>query len=424
MNAILGTILQPIIGFIYFLLVTIPGVAMFLLLTILDVLTSVAFDSLINGGPGAKVFGTIFSFSLIFFFFGYMLAAFKVMLIGSKNKNNGPDDSVVRQWKPELWALTKSAIMSLVIVFLLPLILMLSASLLRALQVILSSWIIGQSWDNALFVATIMTLGYNDPNLVAGEISEVTLKFANDLRNGGLPLPGWGFGNGEPWDWNVALTIFSTFPVALSFMSIAIGTVSKIFETYFLFILAPIILFIKNYDPKTRNNFMQKVLAKMISVFATMLAINIGFLIYDLLTTPAIINIIISAVSPNLRWILNSVYKFFIIIATLEMVKNLPSLILDFFVQERIADGSVYRGTLNQILSPLRLVQMPINTVMKNRRANAMQRAQVMQNPDSFIKNNSRFQRNFNQNMNQGFNPQAQQQANPQPQSFNPDQDL
>ena len=43
-----------------------------------------------------------------------------------------------------------------------------------------------------------MTLGYVDPNPEAGQISEVTLFFAQKLREGGLPVPGLGFGQGEP----------------------------------------------------------------------------------------------------------------------------------------------------------------------------------------------------------------------------------
>lgn len=398
---VISTILWPIIELFYLILVTVPGVAMYLLLTILDLLSNVAFDQLISGGEGAKIFGTVLGIGFLFFIVGYVFGIFKALFIQSKDRR---DENVLnaRSWRPQIAALTKSAIISLVVVFLLPLILILTSTILRSLQKLLAAWIMNEDWDNALFVATIMTLGYVDPNPEAGQISEVTLFFAQKLREGGLPVPGLGFGQGEPWDWNVALTLLSTLPIALSFASIVVGTISKIFEIFFLFILAPVILFIKNYDPKTRNDFMQKVLAKMLVISGTLFAMNIGFVIYNILTIPQVLELFENGIAPSMRWILRSVYKFFVIIATMEMVKSLPNLILDFFVKESIADGNQFKASMAAMMGPMRFVQMPVNAVMKARRTRATQRAQVLQNPAQYAQNGSWFERRMaNKMMNQ-----------------------
>ena len=417
---IINSILYPITYLIYLILVTIPGVAMYLLLTILDLLSSVFFDQLLGvGGDGAKIFGTVLGFGTMFFLIGYAFAITKAMIFKSK-QNQGRDHDVLSSWRPEIWAITKSAAVALILVLFLPLLLILGSSLLRSLQQILSSWIMNESWDNALFVATIMTLGYVDPNPQAAQISEVTLFFAQRLREGHLPIPGSGFGHGEPGDWNIALTILSTFPIAISFASIVVGTISKIFEIFFLFILAPVILFLKNYDPKTRNNFMEKIFAKMIVISGTLFAINVSFVLYNILTTEKIIAIFEAGVAPLMRAILRAVYKFFVIVATMEMVKSLPSLILDFFVKESATNNNQFKTTMMHMMQPMRLVQMPVNTVMKARRTRATQRAQVMQNPAQFASSGNWAQRRWaNKMMNQSA-PQFSPFVNPNATKIDP----
>ena len=129
---------------------------------------------------------------------------------------------------------------------------------------------------------------------------------------------------------------------------------------------------------------MEKILAKMVVISGTMFAINVSFVIYNVLTTEKIIAIFEAGVAPLMRAILRAVYKFFVIVATMEMVKSLPSLILDFFVKESTANNNQFKATMMHMMQPMRLVQMPVNTVMKARRTRATQRAQVMQNPAQF----------------------------------------
>ena len=409
---IINSILYPLTYFIYMILVTIPGVAMYLLLTILDLLSSIFFDELLGvGGDGAKIFATVLGFGVLFFVVGYLIGLAKVMWFRSKNQSQ--NESTLGPWRQEMWSITKAAAIALILVFFLPLILILGSSLLRSLQQIMSSWIMNENWDNALFVATIMTLGYVDPNPQAGQISEVTLFFAQRLREGYLPVPGSGFGHGEPGDWNIALTILSTFPIAISFASIVVGTISKIFEIFFLFILAPVILFLKNYDPKTRNNYMEKVLAKMLVISGTMFAINISFVIYNILTTERILALFEAGVAPLMRVILRAVYKFFVIVATMEMVKTLPSLILDFFVKESAANNNQFKASMIHMMQPMRMVQMPVNAVMKARRTRATQRAQVMQNPAQYAASGNWMERKMASKMMNQNSPQVSPNVNP-----------
>lgn len=92
---IINSILYPLTYFIYLILVTIPGVAMYLLLTILDLLSSVFFDQLLGvGGDGAKIFGTVLGFGTMFFVIGYGFAIAKAMIFKSK-QNQGRDNDVL-----------------------------------------------------------------------------------------------------------------------------------------------------------------------------------------------------------------------------------------------------------------------------------------------------------------------------------------
>ena len=111
---------------------------MYLLLTILDLLSNVAFDQLINAGEGAKIFGTVLGIGFLFFIVGYIFGIFKAMFIQSKDRR---DENVIsaRSWRPQIAALTKSAMISLVVVFLLPLILILTSTILRSLQKLLAA---------------------------------------------------------------------------------------------------------------------------------------------------------------------------------------------------------------------------------------------------------------------------------------------
>ena len=331
----------------------------FYIMKTINLLVSISLGSLFQGGGTfLTIFNIFLSIAIIFLFIGIIYAISKAVI---EERGDQPQNS----FKKRMLEIGKSTFLTILLVFFLPALIIILSTLLNGVTDLLFSAIGdngalnpgGQVSDpDALFAASIVMVGYRPTDLNAFNEMRNTIALKL-LNNEPLSILGGGLGSFD--DWSVPISGLATILIVFAYFRLAVSLVSKVLEVYLKLLVAPLILYFKAYNPKTKIDYLRNVIIKIATMSCMLIGYRLILILYTVFQTQLIPNII-EALGKEPNSLIARLLTAFILFIGVQLVTAVPSLVLNYFFQAESV-GDEWRKSQEQIRAAIQ----PIHTAFR-----------------------------------------------------------